>query len=163
MSKAIRLLLVDDETKFLHTLAKRLEMRGFEVHQAENGRLAIEAARQNRFDLALLDLKMSGMWGDEVLKILKKEQKDLEIVILTGHGSQGFAEECARLGAFRYLPKPFELEELLLVFKDAYKTRLKKKYALDSHRIERIEQLDDSSPPMDILQSLHEIESHDEA
>jgi len=163
MSEAIRLLLVDDEAKFLHSLARRLQMRGFEVYQAENGQEAVEAARQRHFDLALLDLKMPGMRGDEVLKILKEIQKDLEIIILTGHGSQDFAEECARLGAFRYLPKPFELEELLFVLKDAYKIRLKKMFASNPQLIDRIEQLDDSSPPMDILQSLQEIESHNMA
>ncbi|MFH1742661.1 MAG: response regulator [bacterium] len=157
MSEKIRILLVDDEVKFLNSLARRLEMRGFEVFRAENGQEAVEIAQKNRLDLALLDLKMSGMHGRDVLKSLKKEQEELEVIILTGYGSIQFAEECAELGAFCFLPKPYELEDLLRVMKDAYKTRLKKAYAPNQKRIEEIEKLDDGSSALEILKAFREL------
>ena len=77
---------------------------------------------------------MPGMDGQELLEILKKEHKYLEVIILTGHGSLESAVECTKLGAFGYLPKPYELEDLLEVLKDAYHTRLKKKFEQDKAR-----------------------------
>ncbi|MFH1892473.1 MAG: response regulator, partial [Candidatus Zixiibacteriota bacterium] len=83
----IRLLIVDDELKFLDSIAKRLELRDFDITKATNGEQALEIARRERFDLVLLDLKMPGLNGKQVLEILKKEHKYLEVIILTGHGS----------------------------------------------------------------------------
>ncbi len=154
MGDKIRLLLVDDEVKFLNSLARRLEIRGFDVFRAENGLEAIEAARNTAFDLAILDLKMSKMRGDEVLKILKDEHEELEVLILTGHGSMDFAVECTKLGAFCYLPKPYELEKLLHAMKEAYAARLKKKYSSDEKLLQKIEQYNNESSPLDILKNL---------
>ena len=80
MSDKIKLLIVDDEIKFLDSVARRLEMRDFDVTKASSGELAVEAASSGKFDLALLDLKMPGMDGKQVLEILKKEHKYLEVI-----------------------------------------------------------------------------------
>jgi len=141
MVDKIKLLIVDDEVKFLDSIARRLEMRGFEVMKASNGKEALKAAETGGFDLALLDLKMPGMDGTQVLSVLKGEHKYLEVIMLTGHGSISSAVECTKLGAFSYLSKPYELEKLLEVLRDAYETRLKKKFSADHERLEEIRRI----------------------
>jgi DNA-binding response OmpR family regulator len=123
MPDKIRLLLVDDELKFLNALCQRLELRGFDVTKADSGEAAIEAARKAEFAVVLLDLKMPGMDGREVLRVLKQEQL-LEVIILTGHGSLDAEIECKELGAFGYVSKPFEFEELHKMIKEAYMVRI---------------------------------------
>jgi two-component system NtrC family response regulator len=145
-TKQIKLLIVDDEVDFLNSVAKRLELRSFDVTPVTNGEDALKAAKKGQFDLALLDLKMPGMDGTEVLGLLKKTHKFLEVVILTGHGSLDSAVECTKLGAFDYLTKPYELENLLDVLKRAYETRLRKKFEHDRKRMEEIEILAAGSP-----------------
>jgi DNA-binding NtrC family response regulator len=150
MADKIKLLIVDDEVKFLDSIARRLEMRGFEVTKASRGKEALKAAETGGFDLALLDLKMPGMDGTQVLSVLKREHKYLEVIMLTGHGSISSAVECTKLGAFSYLSKPYELEKLLEVLRDAYETRLKKKFAADQERLEKIRQLRDEHTPEEV-------------
>ena len=116
----IRLLIVDDEAQYLAAIAQRLTMRGFDVQTASDGQTAVDIARREKFDLALLDLKMPGMNGRQVLEILKQEHKHIEVVILTGHGSLDSAVECTKMGAFGYLPKPYELDHLIETLKDAF-------------------------------------------
>ena len=154
----IKLLIVDDEEEFLESISKRLEMRDFDVRTATRGAQAIEIAREEKFDLALLDLKMPGMDGKQVLEILKKEHKYLEVVILTGHGSVDSAVECTKLGAFGYLPKPYELDNLLEVLRQAYEVRLKKKFAEDQARMDKLAKLAAGSSPLGILRAMRELD-----
>jgi DNA-binding NtrC family response regulator len=161
MPEKIKLLIVDDEVKFLDSVAKRLELRGFDVTKATRGEEAVEATRTDKFDLALLDLKMPGMDGKEVLEILKNEHKYLEVIILTGHGSVDSAVECTKLGAFSYLPKPYELENLLEVLRQAYEARLKKKFELDQTRMEKIIRLATGSSPLGILRELRKLDDEE--
>ena len=158
MENKIKLLIVDDEVQFLDSIAERLELRDFDVSKASRGAEALEIARKQKFDLALLDLKMPGMDGRELLEILKGEHKYLEVIMLTGHGSLESAVECTKLGAFGYLPKPYELEELLLVLKDAYEARLKKKFEQDQTRFQKIADLAVGSSPLAILRALREMD-----
>lgn len=158
MSEKIKLLIVDDEVKFLDSISRRLEMRGFEVTKASNGDQALDAAREASFDLALLDLKMPGLNGQQVLKMLKEEHKYLEVIILTGHGSVDSAVECTRLGAFSYLPKPYELEKLLEVLTEAYQARLQKKFDRDEVKSRRIMKLAMGSSPLGILRELRKLD-----
>ena len=158
MADKIKILIVDDEVKFLNSIAQRLELRDFEVAKASDGKDAVEIARNNKFDLALLDLKMPGMDGSEVLRILKKEHKFIEIIILTGHGSLESAVECTKLGAFGYLPKPYELDSLLDVLKEAYESRLKKKFESDQTRMEKVMQIATGSSALGILRALRELD-----
>ena len=125
---------------------------------ATNGHDAIEIARVEKFDVALLDLKMPGMDGSEVLRHLKQEHRFLEAVILTGHGSLESAVEVTKLGAFGYLPKPYELDMLLDTLKDAYETRLKKKFAADEAKMEAIMSAGIGESPLGILRKLQELD-----
>ncbi len=158
MEQVIRLLIVDDESRFLEAIARRLSKRGFEVRTAENGEDAIDLARSEKFDLALLDLRMPRMDGGEVLRILKEEHDYLEAVILTGHGSLESAVELTKLGAFSYLPKPYELEKLIEVLKDAYEARLRKKFELDQAKLEKIMALAKGEGALGILRRLRELD-----
>lgn len=158
MDKSIKLLIVDDETRFLQAIAQRLSKRGFDVRTAENGEEAITLARSEKFDIALLDLRMPGMDGGEVLRILKEEHDFLEAIILTGHGSLESAVELTKLGAFSYLPKPYELDKLIQVLKDAYQARLEKKFASDQARMEKIMEKAEGESPLGILRKLRELD-----
>lgn len=158
MSDKIRLLIADDEIKFLNSIAQRLELRDFDVTKAGSGAEAVEAARKGKFDLALLDLKMPGMDGKQVLEILKQEHKFLEVIILTGHGSVDSAVECTKLGAFGYLPKPYELEKLLEVLKQAYEARLRKKFESDQVRMDKLQRLAMGSSPLMILREMQKLD-----
>lgn len=108
-----RLLLVDDEIGYLEVLSKRLTRRGYRVTTASSGTEAIRALRQWEFDLAVVDLKMEDMDGIEVLKIFKKMDPSLKVVMLTGHGSERAAREGISQGAFDYLIKPVGLKRLV--------------------------------------------------
>jgi len=157
----IRLLIVDDETQFLESIAKRLEMRDFDVTTASRGQDAVEIARKEKFDLALLDLKMPGMDGKQVLEILKKEHKFLEVMILTGHGSVDSAVDCTKLGAFCYLPKPYELDKLLEALRQAYEARIRKKFEADQERMEKIAKLATGSSALGILRELRRLDDEE--
>lgn len=158
MEKAINLLIVDDETRFLEAIAKRLRKRGFDVKTAANGADAIELARSQQFDLALLDLKMPGMGGAEVLRRLKEEHRFLEVIILTGHGSLESAVELTKVGAFGYLPKPYELEKLIEILRAAYEARLKNKFAADEEKMVQISLIANVEGPLGILRKLRELD-----
>ena len=160
MSDKIRLLIVDDEVKFVDSIAQRLEMRGLDVSRAYSGKEAIEKARKEKFDLALLDLKMPEMDGRKVLEILKGEHKFLEIIILTGHGSMDSAVECTKLGAYGYLPKPYELDDLLDVLKNAYQERLRKKFEKNQARLDQIMSFATGASPLAILRKLRELDDN---
>ncbi len=162
MERKIKLLIVDDEETFLESIAQRLELRDFEVTKATNGVDAIKTAKQQKYDLALLDLKMPGMDGKEVLEILKKEHKFIEVIMLTGHGSLEPAVECTKLGAIGYLPKPYEFEKLIEILKDAYQTRLKKKFEADQERMEKLTELALGRSPIDILREMRKLDDEEQ-
>jgi DNA-binding NtrC family response regulator len=108
-----RLLLVDDEVGYLEVLAKRLIYRDFDVTTASSGEEAIRAVRSRDFDVAVVDLKMEDMDGIEVLKVLKRMDPALHVIILTGHGSERAARDGLAHGAFDYLIKPIDLDALI--------------------------------------------------
>ena len=153
-NKKINLLMVDDEEDFLSSLAERLGHRDFNVTTATEGAQAVKAAKKGTFDVAILDMNLPGMDGMELLRILKKKHKYLEVVILTGYGKITSAVEATKLGAYSYLEKPFDFEKLLEVLKEAYHTRLKKKFERDKKRMEELQMLSMGSSPMGILKSL---------
>jgi DNA-binding response OmpR family regulator len=109
----IKLLLVDDEEGYVSVLAKRLSKRNFAVKAALSGPEAIRILRSESFDVAVLDLKMEGMDGIEVLKVFKAMEPEMPVIILTGHGSETAAREGMEFGAFDYLIKPCDLSELV--------------------------------------------------
>jgi DNA-binding NtrC family response regulator len=158
MEQKIKILVADDEEKFLESLSKRLELRSFEVTKATTGKEAVEAAENKKFDLALLDLKMPGMDGRETLEILKKRHKYIEVIMLTGHGSIESAVECTRLGAFGYLPKPYEFDKLIEVLREAYETRLMKKFDENQKKMEEIRRIATGSGPLTIMREMSKLD-----
>ena len=157
MSDEIRLLIVDDEVRFLQTLKKRLELRGFDVIAVADGKQAIRAALSTTFDLALVDLKMPGMDGEEVLKILKRGDPLIEVIILTGHGSVESAVDCTRAGSHSYLQKPCETDRLLMVLKDAYHKRIQRKLQLDKEKVDEMLDIATGESPLGVLRRLREL------
>jgi two-component system OmpR family response regulator len=125
--ESVRVLLVDDEDDFRTTLANRLRKRKMEVAEAESGRSAINLLKQGTFDVVVLDVRMPGMDGIETLKEIKRIDPQMEVIMLTGHASVESGIEGMRLGAFDYLMKPCEINELLLKIQDAYQRKLLQK------------------------------------
>ncbi len=119
----IRLLLVDDEEGYVSVLCKRLSKRKIDVTPALSAADALGIMRKKDFDVAVLDLKMEDMDGIEALKIFKKIYPAMEVIMLTGHGSEKAASEGLELGAFDYLTKPCDLEELLRKIRQAVAKR----------------------------------------
>jgi DNA-binding NtrC family response regulator len=109
----IKLLMVDDEEGFVNIMAKRLGKRGIDVVKSFSGTDGIQILRRQDFDAALVDLKLEDMDGIEILKIFKKMVPAMPVIMLTGHGSEEAAREGIKCGAFDYLTKPCDLEELV--------------------------------------------------
>jgi DNA-binding response OmpR family regulator len=124
-AKPIRLLLVDDEQGFVDVLSKRLAKRGIHTTRAFSGSDGIRLLRRDDFDVAVLDLKLGDMDGIEILKIFKKMDPDMPVIMLTGHGSEKASREGIRFGAFDYLTKPHELAELVAKINQAVRHREK--------------------------------------
>ena len=154
----INLLIVDDEVQFLKSISKSLKVRDFNVIAVDRGEKAIEAARKNPIDVALVDLKMPGINGEETLKVLKAEHKWMEIVILTGHGTIDSAVECTKSGAFSYLQKPCSLEELLDSLKTAYKKRVMNRKKIEEKKMDELLKISLSGSAREILRKLKEID-----
>lgn len=158
MNKNIKMLIVDDEVRFLQTLTQRLTLRGFDVVAATNGAEALELARQQEFDLALVDLKMPGMSGEDVLVRLKKAHPYLEVIILTGHGSIDSAVNCTRAGSYTYLQKPCETEDLLEVLKEAYHKRIRNMLRIYQERVDELMRASAGESALSILRRLKDLE-----
>ncbi|MCF8145311.1 MAG: response regulator [Deltaproteobacteria bacterium] len=119
-----RVLLVDDEEDFVRTLSERLQMRDLDSQTAFDGEEALELMEDGIPDVMVLDLKMPGIDGMEVLRRMKKLYPGVQVIILTGHGSDKDEAEARRLGAFEYLQKPVNLEYLMAVLKRAYQKKV---------------------------------------
>lgn len=115
----LRILLVDDEQGYVSVLTKRLSLRGMNVTGALSGTEALQLMRGQDFDVAVLDLKMDDMDGIEVLRVLRRMAPEMPVLMLTGHGSQLAAREGMAGGAFDYLTKPCELEQLIEKIQEA--------------------------------------------
>ncbi len=115
------ILLVDDEQAFVETMAKRLDKRGLTVFTAANGQEGIDTLESNRsIDVVVLDVKMPGLDGIEVLSIMKARFPLVEIVMLTGHATVSNAIDGMKSGAFDYMMKPCDIDELLSKVSEAY-------------------------------------------
>jgi len=154
----INLLLVDDEEQFLRSTTKRLEVRDFNVIAVTSGDKAIEAAREHPIDIALVDLKMPGMDGEETLRILKAEHQWMEVVILTGHGSIDSAVECTKDGAYSYLQKPCELDRLLEMLTEAYKKKVMNKMKIREEKMDELLKMSASRSTLAMLEKIKEMD-----
>ena len=126
MKRKMKVLLVDDEEEFVKTLAERLEMRDLGSDTVYDGEGALSYVENQEPDVMVLDLKMPGIDGMEVLKKVKKAYPDIEVIMLTGHGTKKDEEEARRLGVFDYMEKPVDIDSLVKRMKDAFRRKLDK-------------------------------------
>jgi len=118
-----KVLFVDDEIDFLETLLKRMKKRGVDVTGVGSGEQALSFLDTNQVDVVVLDVRMPGMDGIETLREIKKRHPLVEVIMLTGHANLEVAIEGMELGAFDYLMKPMDIDELLYKVEDAYKKK----------------------------------------
>lgn len=116
------ILIIDDEQSVRDSIRMILEYEGFEVSQAVDGEIGLKEVEEHHIDLVLLDVKMPGMDGLEVLQEIKKRSPDLPVVMVSGHGTVETAVEATKLGAFDFLSKPLDRDKLLVVVRNALKT-----------------------------------------
>lgn len=118
-------LFVDDETDFVESLIKRMERRNIKAYGVHSGEEALEllAAAEIPVDVVVLDVRMQGMNGIETLKTLKQRHPLIEVVMLSGHANLAVAKEGMEMGAFDYLMKPVDLDELLYKLEDAFQKK----------------------------------------
>jgi len=159
--KKIKLLLVDDEINFLQPIAERLSLKDFDVIAASNGKEAVASAENDLFDVAVVDFQMPGMDGTQVLKTLKERHRYLEIIMLTGHATIESAVECTKLGAFKYLEKPYSFEKLVEAIQEAYEARLRKKFEHNQKRMEEIKKLSLRESPLGLLRALAHLDDEE--
>jgi len=114
-----KVLVVDDEEDFLETIVKRLLLRGIDAIGVDGGKEALRILQEQSFDVVILDVRMPGMDGIETLRQLKKRTPLTEVIMLTGHGSVESGLQGMQLGAFDYVIKPADFEELFEKLKQA--------------------------------------------
>ena len=114
-----KILVIDDERAIRNTLKEILEMESHEVETAENGRIALDKAKQQQFDLIFSDIKMPEIDGMELLTALREAEIDCPVVMISGHGTIETAVECIKKGAFDFIIKPIDLNRLLITTKNA--------------------------------------------
>lgn len=136
--KEIKILLVDDEEYFVKNLSKYIKkMRNLGADFALNGEEALKLVENEAPDVMVLDLKMPGIGGVAVLRWIKKVYPDVQVIILTGYGSEKDKKESLRLGAFEYLEKPVNINELVQCIHRAYKSKFESSTAAaEFHEIE---------------------------
>jgi DNA-binding NtrC family response regulator len=121
---AIKVLLVDDEAEFSETLIKRMKKRNVNISGVRSGEEALEALDHSPVDVVILDVRMPGMDGIETLRGIKKRHPLVEVIMLTGHASVEVAVQGMEFGAFDYLMKPMQIDDLLYKIQDAYKQKI---------------------------------------
>ena len=117
---SFHVLIVDDEVEFMETLVKRMRRRNIEASGAVSGEQALAILAVKGADVVVLDVRMPEMDGIETLQAIKTDHPLVEVVLLTGHASLSVAREGMELGAFDYLMKPINIDELLYKLQDAH-------------------------------------------
>ena len=137
---AISVLLVDDEEAFVQALARRLTLRRFNVYTATRRERVFETLADNLIDIVLLDVKMPDLDGIEATQEIKAAYPLIEVILLTGHASMEASLEGLKKGAFDYLLKPVNIDELVYKIEDAAR-----KKELQEEKIRRLESRTDES------------------
>lgn len=143
----IRVLLVDDEEQFVQTLAERLEMRDYDVTTSFSGEDALERVKGYNFDVIVLDVLMPGVDGVETLGEIKKIKPLTEVIMLTGHATVETAIEGMKLGAYDYLMKPCETEELVTKINKAHERKAEQEERIREAKVRQFE-----TSPLSVLQ-----------
>lgn len=115
----VEVLLVDDEEEYVKALAERLELRRFRVRVALSGEQCLRAIRESKPDVVLLDLKMPGMHGLDVLRCINHKHPGLPVIVVTAHGSESERQTARDLGAFDQMQKPVQIEHLVQTMMEA--------------------------------------------
>ncbi|MEW6067445.1 MAG: response regulator [Nitrospirota bacterium] len=121
--KDIKVLVVDDEVAFADTLAQRLKIRDLNVMTAYNGEDALLKLKEDKSDVVILDLRMPGMHGLEVLQEIRKSYPDIQVIVLTGHGTERDEEEVKQLGGFDLIRKPADINHLEHKIRKAFREK----------------------------------------
>ena len=160
---AFKILIAEDEEITLKHLLSTLQKKGYEVTGFNNGRKAFERIEEENFDLLIADIKMPGLTGIELLEKIKEQNIETEVIIITGYGSIDSAVEAMKKGAYDYITKPFDLDELLLKVEKIFEGKsLKKeivalKASLGTHnKISGIAKSDSMKKIFDIVESIKE-------
>jgi CheY-like chemotaxis protein len=115
-----KVVLVDDEREYVETLSERLQMRDMGTDIVYDGKEALSVLDKEEPEVMVLDLKMPGIDGMEVLRHIREEHPKVEVIVMTGQGSEEDKESCMKLGAFAYLEKPVDVEVLAQIMRKAY-------------------------------------------
>lgn len=118
-----KVLIVDDEERFRMTMCKLLSIKGVDAGTAGSGQEALEKIGQETYDVLILDIRMPDMGGLEVLSEVKKIDPFVEVIIMTGYASVDTAREIMKFGAYDYLLKPYDTDQLLEKIENAYERR----------------------------------------
>jgi DNA-binding NtrC family response regulator len=121
-TKDWNILLVDDEVEFISTLAERLDLRGIPSRVTHDGESALRAVAESEPQVMVLDVMMPGLKGLDVLQRVKEEHPAVQVILLTGQGKTRDGIDGMRYGAFAYLMKPLDLEELIRTLGEAVNT-----------------------------------------
>ena len=127
----LKVLFVDDEVDFLETLMTRMKKRGVDVAGVGSGEQALDYLNRQPVDVVVLDVRMPGISGIHTLREIKKIDPLMEVIMLTGHASIEAAIEGMELGAFDYLMKPADFDELFYKLQDAFKRRTIQKQKIE--------------------------------
>jgi two-component system response regulator RegA len=157
VTEKIRLMFVDDEEDFVDYMTKHLERNNLEVRAFSSPVRALKETGGQTFDVGILDLKMPGMNGEELLKKLKERDPGMEIIILTGHGSIESAFQTSKDGAYEYLNKPCDFDVLLSAINNAYAKRIKNLNREQSERVNELMKSAGSLSPLGLLKRLKRI------
>jgi DNA-binding NtrC family response regulator len=115
----VRILIVDDEEDLISTMAERLELRGFQVDTATTGADALTLVAESTYSVLILDVKMPGISGLELMTRIKQEQPNLPVILFTGHSSLADARRGTQEGASAYLLKPIKIDEMMNTIRNA--------------------------------------------
>ncbi|PCJ43587.1 MAG: two-component system response regulator [SAR86 cluster bacterium] len=142
MTLSVKILLVDDEIGLLESGRKLLELSGYDVSTAQNGKQAIDALKAHEFDLAILDLNMPGVGGHEVMKFINEEEINTTVIVISGETGFDAVSQAFYLGAFDFLQKPYEYDALINTIQNALnKQALEKSFLNLRKKLERSEKL----------------------
>lgn len=119
MEEALRVLIVDDEEELVSALVERLNLRAFQAAGVTSGTEALEYLGTTPCDVVLLDVKMPGLSGLDLIRRIKDDHPNLEVILLTGHGSKEDADQGMEFGAYDYLMKPVKIDDLVRILLDA--------------------------------------------
>ena len=158
--RQITVLLVDDEKVLLHAIQRRLQFRDFNVIAVDSGEKALDAARNHPVDVAIVDLKMPGMDGRELMLRLKEEYPWMEVVILTGHGTFNPDEVEVAGKIYTCLAKPCEVETLQQVLIDAYKNTVMNRNRIKRREMEEFLKDLETESPGAVLRKLKTIDKY---